>query len=365
MIIMKNIFENSVLQQDLGAIARHASVPWGMLKGKTVLITGATGLIGSLCAKALLHANSLHTNKTKIIALVRSKEKVMQVFAAYAGRDDIEFVYADISDDIVVQDSVDYIVHAACVTQSKSFVEKPVDVFKTTLWASDKLLDFAYKKKITAMVYLSSMEVYGDCSGKEKIKEDDLGYINLLNARSSYPESKRAAETLCHAYFSQYGVPVKIARLTQTFGPGVALDDNRVFALFCNSARHGDDIVMHSHGETKRNYLYTADAVVGLLKILLNGEGGQAYNLANSEIYISIREMANLVAETCATPPVDVLIDVPHDLEKKGYAPTIMLNLDTSKIEALGWCAKTDLREMYLRLNSYLAIEENNLNILK
>ena len=204
------------------------------------------------------------------------------------------------------------------------------------------------------MVYLSSMEVYGTFEDKEKIAEDDLGYLNPLTARSSYPEGKRAAESLCYAYYSQHGLPVKTARLTLTFGPGISLSDNRVFAQFCHSAMQGKDIVLHTPGATKRDYLYTADAVTALLIMLLKGESGQAYNVANSTTYISIRDMAELVAQTCAAKPIKVIIDVPNDISKLGYAPTVKLNLDTARIESLGWHAKKDLPQMYQRLAAFL-----------
>ncbi len=351
--------ENPVLREDLDIIAHDTSIPWHALKGKTLLITGVTGLIGGLVAKAILHANHVHDNQTKVIALVRDKQRAAEAFAAYIDIDRIAFHEANITEEINISEDIDYIIHAASVTQSKLFVETPVDVFKTTLWSSSNLLEFARRKKVSSMVYLSSMEIYGSFEDKENISEDDLGYLNPLAARSSYSEGKRAAETLCYAYFSQYAVPVKTARLTLTFGPGISPSDNRVFAQFCNNARRGKDIVLHTLGETKRDYLYTTDAVTGLLTILLKGASGEAYNVANSRTYISIREMANFVAENCAVKPIKVIVNIPEDLSQMGYAPTVKLNLDTTKIEALGWQAKMDLPHMYKRLVSFLEAEES------
>jgi len=355
-----NVFdkENPILREDLLSIAQDVSIPWNDLKGKTVLITGATGLIGGLVAKTILYANQVYGNQTRIIAMVRDKAKAAKTFAVYAQCPELVFHQADIAQEIRIDEKIDYIIHAASVTQSNLFVEAPVDVLKTTLWSSDNLLSFAFKNKVASMAYLSTMEVYGSFENKRKITEDDLGYLNPLTARSSYPGGKRAAETLCYSYYHQYGVPVKILRLTQTFGPGsISLNDNRVFAQFCFSAMKGKDIVLHTLGETKRDYLYTADAVTALLIMLLKGESGQAYNAANSRTYTSIREMADLVAEHCASTPVKVIVEVPDDISKKGYAPTVKLNLDTTKIESLGWQAKTDLPEMYQRLKSFLDLE--------
>ncbi len=351
--------ENSVLLQDLHSVAYDASIPWRELKNKTILITGATGLIGGLLVKAILYANHAHENGTRVIAVVRCSKKAAQVFSAYAHCDELIFLESDILKSLSIDEPIDYIFHAASVTQSKLFVQTPVDVIRTTIWSSDNLLDLAFKKKVTSMVYISTMEVYGSLNEKEKISEEDFGYLNPLTARSSYPESKQAAESLCYAYFSQHEVPVKTARLTLTFGPGISMQDNRVFAQFCHNARNGQDIVLHTAGETKRDYLYTADAVSALLMILLNGESGEAYNVANSKTYISIRDMAELVALNCAKTPIKVVMEVPADVESFGYAPVVKLNLDTKKIASLGWTPKTDLPQMYKRLLRYLNEMEN------
>lgn len=352
--------ENQILLEDLHSIAYDISVSWSAFNDKTVLITGATGLIGGLLVKAILYANLAHNNQTKIIAVVRDKFRASKMFSPYTNCHELKFYEADIAKEIEIDEEIDYIIHCASITQSKLFVETPLDVIKTTLWGSDNLLKLARRKNTASMVYLSSMEVYGTFNDKEKISEDDLGYINPLAARSSYSESKRATETLCYAYFKQYGLPVKIARLTQTFGPGVSHDDSRVFAQFCRNAMQGLDIVLHTLGETKRDYLYSADAVTALLIMLLKGESGQAYNVANPATYITIRDMAELVARNCAVEPVRVVVDIPDNLSKMGYAPTVKLNLDTSKIESLGWQAKTDLPKMYRRLILFLQQDQTN-----
>ena len=167
--------------------------------------------------------------------------------------------------------------------------------------------------------------------------------------RSSYPESKRMAEALCAGYAAELGVHAKVLRLTQTFGPGVAYDDGRVFASFGRSALEGRDIVLHTAGETERSYLYTADAVTAILTVLLRGRDGQAYNAANEDTYCSIRAMAELVGRTSGPAPVSVRVE-PQDGERLGYAPTLKMDLDTSRLQALGWRPTVGLEEMYRRM---------------
>ncbi|SEM99343.1 Nucleoside-diphosphate-sugar epimerase [Pseudomonas sp. ok272] len=346
--------ESAILLNDLEAIAHEKSVPWAMLRDKTVLVTGATGLMGGLLVKAILYANHVHQNRTRVIALVRDKKKAERTFSAYSACSELQYLEGDILTPLDIEGPVDYVLHAASVTQSKSFVQAPVETIKTTLWGTDNLLRFAHEHGVTSMVYLSTMEVYGAVSKEGKVSEIDFGYIDPFQVRSSYPESKQAAETLCCAYHSEYGVPVKTARLTLTFGPGIFPEDNRVFAQFCASVRRGEDIVLHTPGDTQRDYLYTADAITALLIILLCGQSGQAYNVANSDTYISIRAMAELVAKECAQDTINVVIKVPEHLENLGYAPTVKINLDTQKLNTLGWHPKTNLQDMYKNLLAYM-----------
>lgn len=355
--------ESTILLSDLAAIANEPSVPWSMLKDKTVLVTGATGLMGGLLVKAILYANQVHNNQTRVIALVRNREKAESTFSAYSACSELQFLEGDILSPLAVDGPVDYVLHAASVTQSKSFVQAPVETIKTTLWGTDNLLRFAQEHQVKSMVYLSTMEVYGAVNKEGKISETDFGYIDPFQIRSSYPESKQAAETLCCAYHSQYAVPIKTARLTLTFGPGIFLEDNRVFAQFCASARRNEDIVLHTPGDTERDYLYTADAITALLIILLRGQNGEAYNVANSDTYISIRDMAKLVAKECAKDKINVVIRTPADVQSLGYAPTVKINLDTQKLNDLGWSPKTDLKDMYKNLLMYLDEKMSELDV--
>lgn len=306
-----------------------------------ILITGATGLVGSAIVKRLLKQGD-----SKVIALVRNAEKAEKVFSNYK-TDNLEIMISDICDLKPKAIGVDYIVHAASQTSSKAFVNNPVETINTAINGTTAILEFARINPVKSFVYLSSMEVYGSPVTDEKIYENHSTNLDTMSVRSCYPESKRMCENICASYFSEYDIPVKIVRLTQTFGEGVAYNDERVFAEFARCAIEGRDIVLKTKGKTKRNYLYLEDAVDAVLTVLLKGENGNAYNAANEDTYCSIYEMAKLVAEKCSNKKISVIIEENNDIAKFGYAPTLKMNLSTEKIRGLGWNAKVGLSDMF------------------
>jgi nucleoside-diphosphate-sugar epimerase len=324
-------------------------VPWADLRDKTVLVTGATGLIGSSVVKALLWSDA----GPRVLALSRDRAKAEAVFAGALGAGaPLTVVEGDV-ESLTLDEPVDLVVHGASVTSSRDFVAHPVQVMRTALRGTERILELARTTDVASLVYLSSMEVYGAPDGSRRMSESVFDGFDPMLVRSSYPESKRMAEAMCAAYAAEHGVPAKVLRLTQTFGPGVAYDDGRVFAGFARSALEGSDIVLHTAGETRRSYLYTADAVTAILTLLLRGQDGQAYNAANEDTYCSIREMADLVARTCGPRPVAVRVE-PQDGERLGYAPTLKMDLDTGKLRALGWQPTVGLEDMYRRMTAVL-----------
>lgn len=319
-----------------------------LLNNKTILITGATGLIGYTAAASILHYSEEIENAPKLIAVVRNVEKAKKMYEGFAGSN-IKFVVSDICDKFEIDEPIDYIIHGASQTASKAFINEPVETINTAIKGTINMLELAREKQVKSFVYLSSMEVYGAPINDEKIDEKYSTNLDTMSVRSCYPESKRMCESLCASYYSEYGVPARVVRLTQTFGPGVTYNDGRVFAEFARCAIEGRDIVLHTKGETKRNYLYTEDAAAAILTVLLKGKNGEAYNAANEETYCSILEMADIVAGKCANRKIDVDVQL-DDISNFGYAPTLKMNLDTSKLQALGWQPETGLEEMFERL---------------
>ena len=218
----------------------------------------------------------------------------------------------------------------------------------TVYMGMQNILNYAEQAKLESLVLASTLEVYGTITDDSTpLTEDKQGYLDPMATRSSYPLAKRAAEGLCHNYAVEKQVKVKVARLAQTFGAGVSKQDNRVFAQFVRSVIHNEDIILHTTGELSRCYCYTTDAISAMLYILLKGEDGTAYNVANEATYISIRQMAELVAETFNPDHVHVVIEMQEGL---GYSPTTKLRLDTQRIQTLGWTPYYNMKDMFGRL---------------
>ena len=333
---------NTILSKDIAQFV--ASFPFRReLHGKKVLVTGATGLIGSTLIRCLL---ALEEN-IRIIATIRNKEKMKVLLGEEClALDAIEcnletFDYDTIGD-------VDYIFHFAAPTASKYMVSHPVETANTIYGITDRLLRYASTHKILGFIFLSSMEVYG--SGLDGIVTEDMqGYLDIQNVRSSYPIAKRAAENLCYLYAKEYAVPVKIARLTQTTGPGVDASDNRMINQFVRLASLKQDIILHSIGESARPSCYTFDCINALLYIVLKGNDGDVYNIANPETYISVRGLAEYIRDNFA-PSIQVVIDINDNM---GYASPSKLNLSTVKLEALGWKPQYNLHDLIQRMVEY------------
>lgn len=312
-----------------------------------VLVTGASGLIGS----SLIHCLIAVNKSIEIVAAVRNPEKFQKMFT----REELEYIHL-VASDIVTYNyedigDVEYIVHCAAPTSSRFFVEHPVETFDSIVSGTKALLSYAAEHPVMGFVYLSSLEVYGDIpNGNDGVTEDMQGYWDPISVRSSYPMAKRAAENLCCLYAHQYGVPVKVARLTQTTGAGIAKDDNRVIAQFARLAASNQDIILHTTGESARPYCYVTDAVSAILFILLKGKAGEAYNVANEDTYISAKELAFFVRDNF-NPSIEVRIELNKHL---GYAPALQLRLSAEKLKALGWMPRLGLREIIGKLIEYL-----------
>ncbi len=343
--------EKNVLAEDFEAVAQ-SDLPWEAFKGRSFVVTGATGLVGSLLVRALLYCDQVHGLGIKVYALVRNVEKAKQIFGETNAP---EYLVADLAKDEIAGDfACDYVIHAAAVTTSKLMVSDPVGTIRTAIDGTEKLLKLAVEKKAQAFVYISSMEVYGQPKTDGKTAEKDLGYIDISTVRSCYPEGKRMCECLCNAYAAQYGLNVKSARLAQTFGAGILPTENRVFAQFARSAVNGENIVLHTTGESEGNYVYTADAIRAILLLLVKGESGEAYNIANEQSHTTIRNMAELVAEQIAGGAIRVVLDIPQDASSLGYAPPVKMWLDASKMRALGWEPTVGLADAYRRMIRYM-----------
>lgn len=313
------------------------------LKGKHFAITGATGLLGSCMVRCLLGLDSAYALGIAITCVVRDIEKAKSMFGSAVNLLEHDFA---VDGTLALPDGVDYIVHFASPTASKFFVGNPVETIYTGFLGTRQVLETAARIN-SKVVYVSSLEVYGAIYDDSKpVTEDVMGDIDPMATRSSYPMVKRMSECLCKAFASEKGLHVTVARLAQTFGAGVAQDDNRVFAQFARSVVKDEDIVLHTKGELSRCYCYTTDAIEGIFYILLRGKDGEAYNVSNDGTYISVFDMAKLVCESF-NPHVKTVIRLQEGM---GYSPVTKLRLSSAKLQSLGWSPNYGLEEMYHRL---------------
>lgn len=312
----------------------------------TYLITGATGYIGSMITKRLI------SNGERVSVIVRDKSRLdMDIYSA------VKTIIADITnknDISQIAEEYDFIIHCAAPTNSAYMISNPVEVTNVIINGTNQILYLAEKCRAKSIVYLSSMEIYGQihCSKNQLVTEDKLGYIDLTNIRSCYPLAKIMAENLCHSYFKEYGVPVKIARLAQTFGQGIRQNDTRVFAQFANAVRNNTDIVLHTSGNAMGNYCDIGDAIDAILFLLNKGENGQAYNVVNEANTMTIKEMANMVSKIIANGKIEVTYDISKN-NQYGYAEETGLRLSGEKLRKLGFEANKSLEYMYRSMLNY------------
>lgn len=340
------MFYSTVLKTDLQQVGDCMFIPWEKLRGKTVLITGATGLIGRNIIWTLLWANMRKNLNLTMVALVRDQNAAKERFSG-AGQA-LRFAVGCVESLPDIPEDVDYIIHGASPTASAYFLQCPIETVRTAVVGTWNLLELGRQKNTEGFLYLSSMEVYGANISDEPINENAPSFIDSMNVRNCYPEAKRLCENLCAGYWREYGVPAKVIRLAQTFGPGIAPNDDRVFAQFLRASLKKEDIILKTEGSSKRSYLYTADGVSAILTVLLCGKSGEAYNAANPDTYCSILEVAEMVARDLAQG--DIRVKIQADGAAAMYPPSCRLNLQVDKLMALGWRPTRKLREMFERM---------------
>ena len=345
---------NSILREDIKKIALNNLVNWDELKNKRILITGATGLICSIMVRAFCLKNDNCNLNLKMFLLVRNAQSAKELFG---NKDYIEYIETSIEEFKPTDLKVDYVIHAASPTKSKFFIEKPVETIDTAIIGTKNILDFSKLNKVTSMVYLSSMEMYGVIDS-ENVTEQDLGYINPLDVRSSYSEGKRMCELYCYSYYKEYNVPVKIGRIAQTFGAGVSKNENRVYKVFADAILNKQDIILKSLGSTNINYSYTTDTIIAIIYLLLNGKNGEAYNIVGEKTNMTILDSAKWLAKEFGNGMTNVKIEIPA--ENAGFAPDNKMILSNEKLKNTGWKSEYNLKQGYERLLKYLKEERAN-----
>lgn len=307
------------------------------LYGKTILITGGSGLICSCVCDIIYYLNTHDDANIRIIHAARTHEEPADRFPHMKEGPDYGFVYYDATKAEGIDVEADYIIHAASNANPAAYVAEPVETMAANFIGLNNLLSMAVKKGTKRVLYISSSEVYGQKDSMEPYFENDYGYLDILNQRASYPSSKRASETLCVAYSMEFGMDTVIARPGHIYGPGVTPFDNRATAQFTRNAVKGEDIVMKSAGSQLRSYCYSLDCATALLAILLSGESQNAYNISNPNSIITISQIAKCIADAAGT---NLTYENPDDAEAAGYNLMSNSSLDSKKLESLGWAAE-------------------------
>lgn len=312
------------------------------LFGKSVLITGATGMICSAVAELLFWLNRHKNAEIRILLAGRDADRVRQRFSGFEEGDDFSFIMYDAILPFQIGSIPDYVIHGASPADPVSIASRPVETMMANLFGLQNLLEIVKQKIGSRLLYISSSEVYGRKEEPRPYVESDYGYLDILNPRASYPSSKRAAETLCASYLSEYGVDFVVVRPGHIYGPTITDSDSRASAQFTRKAAAGMDIVMKSSGNQLRSYTYTLDCASAILAVLINGVKGEAYNISNPYSIVTIRELAECMARVAG---VNVEFEQASLQESKTYNLMDNSSLDSSKLEKLGWYGRFDLKK--------------------
>lgn len=338
-----SLYQNELYQEDLKRVTA-LDLPWEKLQGKNVMISGATGLIGSFLVDVLLTKNQEGLN-CRVYALGRNENRAAKRFEYWAGNEALQFIPYDITKPFSGNKpgKVEYVLHLASNTHPMQYAEDPIGTITTNIIGIQNMLDFAAAHETERVAFASSNEIYGENRGDvELFQEDYCGYINCNIMRAGYPESKRCGEALCQAYIAQKNLDVVIPRLTRSYGPTMLMSDTKAISQFIRKGINREDIVLKSAGTQFYSYTYVSDAVSGLLTVLLKGKKGEAYNIADARSDITLKELAEMIAEIAGRK---VVFELPDSVEASGYSKATKARLDGSKLQALGWKAQYSIGE--------------------
>ena len=337
------LWENEKYREDVKRVAQCALL-WEKLKDSSVVVSGATGLLGSFLVDVLLEKNRSDALGCEIYALGRSEEKAWARFPYASDLPSFHFVSCDVQKPILMDiGEVGYVIHLASHTHPVAYARDPIGTILTNVYGLKNMLDFAEVHRARRFAFASTVEVYGENRGdSEKFDEGYCGYIDCNTLRAGYPESKRCGEALCQAYIAQKGMDIVIPRFARSYGPTLLREDTKAMSQFLQKAAAGEDIVLKSAGTQYYSYTYVADAISGFLTVLLCGKCGEAYNIADEKSDVRLKDLAALIAETAGR---QVIFEIPDETESAGYSKATKARMDGKKLAALGWRAQYGIEE--------------------
>lgn len=333
--------KNMTYLDDIKAVTK-IDLPWSKLNGCSVLVTGATGLIGGCLVETLINVPN---RGFQVYASGRNEDRFREKFSKYLIEGNVHFIKHDITDPFKEEYHFDFIIHSASNASPNFFVKKPVEIMKSNIYGVCNLIEYGLRNGMKRFLFVSSGEVYGEGDGRV-FTEDYSGYVNCATPRACYPSSKRAAETLCMSYIDEYGADIVIVRPCHVYGPHFTDSDNRVYAQFIRNAISGNDIVLKSSGSQYRSWCYVVDCVSAILFCLLKGDCGGVYNIADPMSNVSIRDLAELVASIVGKK---VRFEKAEDKEAKGYNVVSQSIFSIDRICELGWSPRTSIEDGVLK----------------
>ena len=337
---MSSLYDNEEYIKSVNEIANLKFLDFNKLKSKSIFISGASGMIGSFLIDVLMYLNKNFQLECTIYALCRSKDKFNKRFNEYINNDLLKCITGDINYPVdldIKSDTINYVLHLASNTHPNDYATKPIETINTNIIGTKNMLDLAEQYNAERFVFASTCEIYGENQGDiDKFTEDYLGYINCNSLRAGYPESKRCGGAMCQAYIAQKNMDIVIPRFTRTYGPTMLMSDSKAISQFIKNGINKEDIVLKSEGKQLYSYTHVADAVSGLLKIMFDGEKGEAYNISDEKSNISLKDLAEVIAQKANTK---VVFDMPDIVEQAGFSKVTKAILDSSKLKELGWFA--------------------------
>lgn len=342
------VYDIDLYQEDIKYVA-ELDIPWEKFQGKSIMISGATGMIGSFLVDVIMYKNIINGLNCTIYALGRNENRAKERFEYCYNSPFYKFILYDVNKPLICNDigTVDYIVHLASNTHPIAYSTDPIGTITTNIVGIQNMLEFAVTHNANRCAFASSNEIYGENRGDvEKFDETYCGYIDSNTMRAGYPESKRCGEALCQAYIKQKNLDIVIPRITRSYGPTLLKSDTKALSQFLSKGINGEDIVIKSEGKQYYSYLYVSDTVSGFLTVFLKGIRGEAYNIADDASDIRLKDLAGIIAEYTGKK---VVYEIPDVIESAGYSQATKARLDSTKLHELGWNAKYDIKQGIVR----------------